>query len=161
MKRLLLVVFALVLLGGASFVGLVAFGLAPDVLGLGIGPAPMEQQQQQAAPVEPPPPRLDYVNIAPFVVPIILEDGTLHRQLYFDLRLEVTPGTGGQVTRRMPVLHDAFMRYLHQWYPLWMRDHSDIDLPETKVRLKAVAERVVGPGVVQDVLFIAVFDRAT
>ncbi len=160
MKRLLLVVFALVLLGGASFVGLVAFGLAPDVLGLGIGPDPAAQQQA-ATPVEPPPPRPDYVNIAPFVVPIILEDGTLHRQIYFDLRLEVTPGTGGEVTSRMPVLHDAFIRYLHQWYPLWMREHPDIDLPETKVRLKAVAERVVGPGVVREVLFIAAFDRAT
>lgn len=155
MKRLLLVVFALVLLGGGSFVGLVAFGVVPDVLGLGIRMA----DQQPEVPVEPPPPRPDYVDIEPFVVPIILEDGTLHRQLYFDLRLEVKAGTVVEFSGRMPVLHDAFIRYLHKWYPLWMRDHTDIDLRETKERLKAVAERIVGPGVVEEVLFVAVFDR--
>ena len=155
MKRLLVVVFALVLLGGGSFVGLVAFGIAPDVFGLGIR---MEDKAAEAPP-PPPPPRPDYVNIAPFVIPIILEDGRLHRQLYFDLRLEVQPGKGSEVTRRMPILHDAFIRYLHKWYPLWMRDHSDIDLRETKKRHVTVAERVVGPGVVNDVLFIALFDR--
>lgn len=155
MKRLLIVVFALVLLGGASLVGLVAFGIVPDFLGLGIR---MEEKVAEAPP-PPPPPRPDYVNIAPFVVPIILENGRLHRQLYFDLRLEVQAGKAGEVHARMPVLHDAFIRYLHQWYPLWMRDHADIDLRETKKRLKTVAERVVGPGVVDDVLFIALFDR--
>lgn len=155
MKRLILVILALILLGGGSFVGLVAFGVVPDILGLGLQVGAVEPE----APVEPPPPRPDYVNIAPFVVPIILESGALHRQIYFDLRLEVTPGTVGELTRRMPVLHDAFIRYLHQWYPLWMRDHSDVDLRETKRRLTTVAERVVGPGVVRDVLFIAAFDR--
>lgn len=155
MKRLLVVVFALVLLGGGSLVGLVAFGVVPDVLGLGI------QMAEREAEVPPPPPpvRPDYVNVAPFVVPIILEDGRLHRQLYFALRLEVAPGQSGEVESRMPVLHDAFMRYLHQWYPLWMRDNTEVDLRETKTRLTTVAERVVGTGVVTDVLFVSVFDR--
>lgn len=155
MKRLLLVIFALVLLAGASLVGLVAFGIVPDILGLGIQVA----EEEAPAPVEPPPVQPEYISMMPFVVPIILEDGTLHRQLYFDVRLAVTPGKAGEVTARMPVLQDAFIRYLHKWYPLWMRDHADIDLQETKKRLTTVAERVVGPGVVGDVLYIAVFDR--
>lgn len=155
MVRLLIVVFALIILGAGSFVGLVAFGVVPDVLGLGIrmeDPPPKE-----AAP--PPPVRPDYVDIAPFVVPVILPDGTLHRSLYLDLRLEVAPGRTGDVYRRMPVLHDAYVRYLHDWIPLWLRDHDDIDLREIKGRLKTVSDRVVGEGVVQQVLYQSMFDQ--
>lgn len=50
-------------------------------------------------------------------------------------------------------------RYLHHWIPLWLRDHDDIDLHVMKDRLRDVAARVVGEGVVEEVMLRAIFDR--
>lgn len=153
MVRLIIIIVTLLVLAGGAFSGLVAFRVVPDYLGLGIA------LEEPPPPPPPPPVRPDYVDIEPFLLPVILEDGTLERRLYIDLRLEVKPGSGSEVRQHMPVLHDAFVRYLHQWIPMWRRDNPDIDLTVMKQRLKEVADRVVGSGRVQAVLLQGIFDQ--
>lgn len=129
----------------------------PDVLGLGLTFAGSTARSADKPP--PPPVRPEYVEIEPFVLPVILEGQGLHRSIYFNFRLKVHKGTASDVRPHVVRIQDAMYRYLHHWIPLWLRDHDDIDLHVMKDRLRDVAARVVGEGVVEEVMLRAIFDR--
>jgi flagellar basal body-associated protein FliL len=155
MIKLLVIIFMLIVLAGGAFTGLTAFGVIPDVLGLGLrmeDPPPPEPVQ--AAPVRP-----EFVEIEPFILPVILDGEGLQRSIYFNFRLKVRHGTAMDVHAHVVRVQDAMVRYLHDWIPLWLRDHDDIDLTVMKEKLRAVANRVVGEGVVEEVMLRAVFDQ--
>lgn len=92
MIKLILVVFVLIALAGGTFTGLTAFGVVPDVLGLGLTFAGSTARSADKPP--PPPVRPEYVEIEPFVLPVILEGQGLHRSIYFNFRLKVHKGHG-------------------------------------------------------------------
>lgn len=156
MVKLLMVVVVFLAVAGSAFGGLTAFGIIPDVLGLGI----RLDEPQAAEPVRRPPPvRPEFVDIEPFILPVILEGKGLERSIYFDFRLKVRKGTANDVRQHTVRIQDAMYRYLHKWIPLWLRDHDEIDLRVMKDRLRTVVGRVVGDGVVEDVMLSAVFDK--
>ncbi|EKV31589.1 hypothetical protein C882_3962 [Caenispirillum salinarum AK4] len=155
MIKLLVIVLVLVTLAGGTFTGLTAFGVIPDVLGLGIkleDPPPRQE-------VKPPPVRPEFVEIEPFILPVILEGEGLRRSIYFNFRLKVRKGTAEDVRPHTVRIQDAMVRYLHEWIPRWLRDHDEIDLIVMKEKLRIVTGRVVGEGVVEEVMLRAVFDK--
>lgn len=154
MIRILVIVFALVLALAGGAAGLIHFGILPDFTGLLRPPV-----EAEAAP-PPPPPRVEPVfqHISPFLVPII-RNGQIERSLYIGLRLRVNPDKGREVALYHSRLHDAYMRLLFDLVPQQMERRDTLDLAAMKVRLKEVADRLMGPGMVEEVMFQAVFER--
>ncbi|MGC2854227.1 hypothetical protein ACM64Y_02045 [Novispirillum sp. DQ9] len=153
MIRILLIVFALILAMAGGVAGLIHFGVLPDYTGL-IRP-PVEEA---AAP--PPPPRVEPVfqHITPFLIPII-RNGQIERSLYIGLRLRVNPEKRSEVTLFHARLHDVYMRLLFELVPQQMEQRDTLDLAAMKVRLQEVADRLLGQGMIEEVMFQAVFER--
>lgn len=153
MIRILLIVFALVLAIAGGVAGLIHFGILPDYTGL-IRP-PVETEAEP-----PPPPRVEPVfqHLTPFLIPII-RNGQIERSLYIGLRLQVNPEKGSQVAMYHSRLHDAYMRLLFDLVPKQMERRETLDLAAMKVRLQEVADRLMGKGMVEEVMFQAVFER--
>lgn len=155
MLRLLVIIFALVLTAASGFGGLIHFGVIPDVTGL-IKPDQGENGESEKAP----PPRIEpvFMTLEPFLIPVI-RDGKVVRNLYIGLRLDVAPDRAQQAQQSIPRLHDAFMRTLFEVVPELLEERSTVDVEKMKWRLQTVADEVVGPGVIQDVMVQALFDR--
>lgn len=155
MIRLLAIVVALGLALAGGGVGLIHFGFLPDYTGF-ITPPVTETE-----PTAPPPtPRVEpiYQHIAPFLIPVI-RDGEIERSMYIGLRLRVAPGQGSHVTMNHARLHDVYMRVLYEMVPSQLEQRQTLDLVALKARLQTVADRVLGAGMVEEVMFQAVFER--
>ena len=93
-----------------------------------------------------------FVTLAPLAVPLF-RDGRPQRPFVLNMRLEVTDLDAKILTKRlMPRLHDACLRQLQNYLWYRVKDPRHVDLQAVKRRLRAVSERVLGPGVVVAVL---------
>ncbi|KAA5604135.1 flagellar basal body-associated FliL family protein [Roseospira marina] len=158
-KLLLIVVLAIVVLGGAT-VGLTLGGIIPDVLGVGpiLGMAPPADEPAEAeAEAHAEPPASDYgpsptfLRMPQFAVPLIV-DGQVNRHLNLSLRLHINPEKEAAVTQAMPRLNDAFLTGLIQKLPE-LRDRAGrLDGPGLKAVLNALARREMEGDSIYDVL---------
>lgn len=138
MKRLIILFVLLLLLGGGG--GGVAYwwfvlrGAEPEVA------------------AAPPVLKFEYVELTPFVVPIIRER-QVTQHLTVKVVLQVVAGTGVARTKALrPRLTDAFLSELHGLYDKrFVQDSADA-VPILSKRLRQVGARVLGPGVIEDVL---------
>jgi hypothetical protein len=97
-----------------------------------------------------------FLTLAPLAVSFF-RDGRPLQPFVLDLRLEVANLDAKlEVKRRMPRLHDAYLRHLQNY--LWHRvkDPRRVDLMVLKRRLKAVSDKVLGPDIVVAVLILGV-----
>jgi len=158
MIRLLVIVFALIVAIGAGLGGLIHFRILPDFTGM-IVPA----EQDGAAPqVEEPvaPERTDplFFELEPMLVPVIY-DGQLQRNIFIAFRLQVAHGQQEKARFHMSQLHDVYLRALYDLIPKQLETRQTLDLRRLKKRLMVITERVVGPGVIEDILIVSVFER--
>ena len=93
-----------------------------------------------------------HITLEPLIVPIIRE-GAVTGHLILEIQLEV-PGLAAEakLRERLPRLTDAFMTELHSLTSLRYVQDRGRDLPFFKQRLRKVADRILGPGVLGDVL---------
>lgn len=161
MIRLLAIVIALViaLMGGAA--GLIHFGFLPDFTGLipkvdqpqGEGAEEGEEVQRPQQIVSP-----AYQFLPPFLIPMV-RDGQLERSFYLSIRLQVPMEQANTAQMYHPRLRDAYMRALFELIPESLEGRQTLDLVRIKRRLMEITPRVTGEGVVEDILFQAVFER--
>lgn len=158
MIRLLVIVFALIIAVGAGLGGLIHFGVLPDFTGM----VPVAGQDQTTEDTEPaPPPRAPepiFVSMDPLLIPVIL-DGEVQSSIYIAFRLQVAEGQQEEATFRLPQLRDVYMRALYDMVPKQMATRKTLDLRKLKARLKVITDRVLGEGVVEDVIVVSVFER--
>lgn len=104
---------------------------------------------------------VQYVEMQPLVLPII-DDNGVSQVVSLVMVLEVNDvGTAGEVRRLEPRLKDA---YLQDMYGVLnkeaaMGDGGVVEVAKIKARLNKVTERVLGKGVVNDVLLQVVQQR--
>ncbi|MFA7430023.1 MAG: hypothetical protein WCZ23_07695 [Rhodospirillaceae bacterium] len=155
MIRLLAIMVALLLAVAGGAVGLIHFSFVPDYTGM-IKPAKTTAEAEAPPPV----PRIEPVfqHISPFLIPII-RNGAIERSMYIGLRLKVQPGQHAHVALHHARLHDVYMRLLYEVVPAQMAERTTLDLVALKIRFKEVADRLVGQGMVEEVMFQAVFER--
>lgn len=100
-----------------------------------------------------------FVQLAPISLPVF-DGGEVIRQASLVLSLELAKGKSeNDIAEKRPILRDAFIGALYAFYD---RRHSEdrvIDAEAIKTRLQKAANRVLGPGVVQDVLIQQAFER--
>lgn len=100
---------------------------------------------------------VEYVDLNPLSVPVINEQG-LVQQVSISVSLECAMGKRDAVNVYRPRLMDAYLRDLYGALGsgrMMMRGNV-VDVEELKTRLTAVTERVVGPGLISDVLLQSV-----
>jgi len=141
MKRVLVPVILLVLLGGVGFVGWTFGKPVLDAM-------QAEREKAAAAPL--------YVSLEPLIVPVI-ENGTVTEHLTVSISVEVAGLAGDAALRNaFPRVVDAFTTELYGLMSLRFVREGGVELPLVKERLLLAAERELGPGVLTDVLIRAV-----
>lgn len=149
MNKIMLILASVVPIGGLAAGGMVAMGVPP----LGT-PAAVEERPAPAA-LAPPP---AFVDVGIVGVPII-EDRRIVRNLILQLSLDVAPEAKPLVEEALPRLQNNFLSELLGFMPGHMRDRDQVDLAVVKRRLTRVCERLLGHGVVRDVLVTGLQER--
>jgi hypothetical protein len=150
MKALFLLLFGLLLLGGAAFGGWTLYNKYM------IPPTAEELAKKEA---EKPPPPVAYVRINPIVVPMIGKD-KVEQFVTIVATIEVDATKQPQAAANVPRLVDAFISTLYAG----VDDKSVmsgplVSIPALKEKLTAAAAKVLGPDVVQGVLVQVVTQR--
>jgi hypothetical protein len=100
-----------------------------------------------------------YVRFHAIFVPII-EGDKVTRQVGVTLMLQLRKGQEKQdIEERRLQLNDAFVEDLYSFFQQRAALHGDIDQAYLKERLLKVADGVVGPNVVQEVLIEQLFEE--
>lgn len=151
MKRILIIVVLIALLGG---------GAAAASIFLHVGPLAnvLKPKEPPKPPAPPPPPSHDELVVGSFIIPVI-QDHAIGRSLGMDIALDVLSTDKTKVDPKMPLLVNAFTLTLYEIVPKHSDSHSAADKKAIHDRLMQVAERIVGKGLVQDVVIKSIYDR--
>ncbi len=162
MIRLLVIVFALIAALGGGAAGLVHFAIIPDFTGGLIANLVGVKGQVASASDEapPPPPRIDpvFLQIEPMLIPVI-QNRELKQNVYIALRLQLNPEKQAEGREAKDRLHDLYLRALYDMVPEQYERRDTLDLTKVRERLMKITQRVVGPDVVEDIIFVSVFNR--
>jgi hypothetical protein len=91
----------------------------------------------------------------PMLVAPVTVNGRLHYYAYMRIRLDAaSTGQAWEVREKVAYLQDAFLREVHRESIVRNGDPKVIDGEGLRRRLLAVCERVLGPGLVSDVVFL-------
>jgi hypothetical protein len=152
MKRLLIILVAVLLLCGGGFGGIYLF--MPGLLGKKL-PAPAE--------VPPPPPTISgpvkptLVKMPTIDVPLML-DGEPNRQIHFNFTLVVAPESLSAAQEALPRLRNSIIQFTYDAFPRQYAEQGRMDLPRLKASLEQIARRVLGAPAVKDVLLQSYFE---
>lgn len=151
MKKVILIAFAFLLMSTGATVGVMKW--------MKYGPF-AEKANGQTAVKAPPPAEPKFIDMDPLVISLFDAD-KLAGTLQIVIKLEtLTDANAILVQRQLPRVNDAFLRDLHGFIPRHLRGAERIDLIVLKDRLQMVADKVLGPKVVTNVLVQSVTDTA-
>lgn len=151
MKRIIIIVLVIALLGG---------GAAAASIFLHVGPLAnlMKPKEPPKPPPAPPPPAHDEAPVGSFVIPVIQDHG-IGRSLGMDIALDIMQSDKSKIDAQMPRIINAFTLALYEIVPSHSDSHSAADKKAIHDRLMAVGDRIVGKGLIQDVVIKSIYDR--
>ncbi len=144
MKLVILLVAMLLVLGGGGGAGYYFFVVAPAA----------EEEAAASAEAEAlrAPKTAGYVEMEPVTAPVWRRNRISH-YFFIALSLEVTDSENVKMVRKMlPRLRDAFVRELHSRSVLLKGGAETLDMMGIKARLREQAAKVLGPGMISEVL---------
>jgi len=102
-----------------------------------------------------------FVNLPPIVLPVFNSQNKVTRQAGLVLALELNPGkTEADIEPNRRKLYDAFLTDLYTLYDQAGGANRVIEPGLIKQRLQETSDRVLGPGIVHEVLIQQAFERA-
>jgi flagellar FliL protein len=102
-----------------------------------------------------------FVKLPPIVLPVFDGQNKVTRQAGLVLALELSPGkTEADIEPHRRKLYDAFLTDLYSLYDQTGSAGRVIEPGAIKQRLQETSDRVLGPGVVHEVLIQQAFERA-
>lgn len=146
MKKLIILVVVLVLLGGGAIGAMAVFGIGPFA-------KPMETKVEA-----PKPPKIAYVDMDSLSIPVFIPDAK-PRQVFMTLRLETSESKFKDVKALEPKIRDALLTDLHNVLPQHLKTRQTTDLSQLKPRMIDAIAKVMGRGVVTDVLVVEILER--
>jgi flagellar FliL protein len=151
MKKIILLVLALLVLIGAGVGGYVMFGPKPPKDGEHVEEAP-KKKERTGPPV--------FVQVGPMIVPV-LGAKTVEQNIMVTVSLEVDDDTiREQVRQQSPRLVDAYVQALYGGIDKGQVIEGQVlNIPALKNKLMETTEKVLGPGIVHDVLIQSVSQR--
>ncbi|WP_114393711.1 hypothetical protein [Oleisolibacter albus] len=149
MKKIILLVVALLVLIGAAVGGFLLFGPKHGD----------EQAEAEKKPPEPSGPPV-YVNVGPMMIPVI-NAKRIEQNIVLTVSLQVaSESVRDEVADQRPRLIDAYVAALYgsveQGHVV---DGQILNIPEVKQKLVEATGKVLKPGLVQDVLIQSVSQR--
>ncbi|HEY0836766.1 MAG TPA: hypothetical protein VGE72_22845 [Azospirillum sp.] len=148
MKAIILLVFGLALLGGAGYGGWMLY--QKYVVG---------EQGEPPPPKEVPPPPTAYVRMTPIAIPAIGRD-RVEQFVTVVVTIEVVADQQARSAQNIPRLTDAFITTLYAAVDdKSVLSGALVNIPVVKEKLIAAATKVLGEGVVRDVLVQVVTQR--
>lgn len=101
-----------------------------------------------------------YITLAPLLVSVIRHND-VRKLVTLMITLELADAEKRvDVERLMPRLRDAYISDLQRLFSLGLYDNRTVDLVLVKKRLFALSRKVMGAGVVKDVLILNAMERA-
>lgn len=110
------------------------------------------KKKTETAEAVPEGPRVPSVYMPTLVAPMVVR-GELYHYVFLSVTLELTSESHkGMMLEKIPYIQDAFLRDVHGATLAKDNDPAVLDQEGLKVRLLAVASRVVGPNIVQGIV---------
>ena len=149
MKKIFIIVVALIILGGGGVSALKALKIGP-----------FAEEGEVAEEEAPPPEPSRFIDFDPLYLPIFRGD-KVAATIQVQFRLE-TVGEENEalITKLLPRLNDAFLRDLYVFIPELLKKTDQIDPKVLKKRLLQVGARVTGKGVIKGVIIQSVASTA-
>ncbi len=146
MKKLVVILVAALVLGGGGYIGWMQYGAAGSGEDAGGGSVSAGGESAPGGD------HALFVELEPLTAPF-LRDGKFAHYVLIVINLEVGSQPDIERVREMlPRLRDAFVTELHALAATRSPDQRLINVGRVKARLIAGTHRVLGPGVVRDVL---------
>ncbi|MFV3126006.1 hypothetical protein [Niveispirillum sp. KHB5.9] len=152
MKKIILLILALLVLIGAGVGGYVMFGPKPHKEGEEHAEEKPKKKERTGPPV--------FVQVGPMIVPV-LGAKTVEQNIMVTVSLEVDDDVvRDQVRIQSPRLVDAYVQALYGGIDKGqVIDGQVLNIPALKTKLMETTEKVLGPDVVHDVLIQSVSQR--
>ena len=100
-----------------------------------------------------------FIDMDPLAIPIF-QGNKVAATVQILVKLETNSEDNAEIIRdRMPVITDAFVRDLHSFMPRLLKAKERVDVLIIKQRLKMVADKVAGKGLIQNVLVQSVLNQ--
>ena len=144
MKKIIVILAALFILVG---------GAVATLKWLGLGPFEnSETAETEEAPDKDPGMQTIFVDMEPIMVQL-LKGNAVAMTVEVQVKIE-TEGQDNAIflTRQMPKISDAFVRDLYAFMPRMLKTKKRIDVLILKQRLQVVGERLMGKGLIKDIL---------
>ncbi|CAA7617824.1 flagellar basal body-associated protein FliL [Magnetospirillum sp. UT-4] len=148
MVRLIIIIVAFLVMIGGLIGGLYFWGIDPlQKFNELVGNAPAAPGQTVAESPKAP----AYVEFGLLIVPVV-QDREVRKQAEMILRLEVPHNKQDVVAQNLPRLQNAYLQDMMSFLPRHLRGTDQLDHDVIRRRLTQLSERVLGPGLVRDVL---------
>lgn len=100
-----------------------------------------------------------FIDMDPLAIPIF-QGNKVAATIQILVKLETNSEDNAEIIKdRMPVITDAFVRDLHSFMPRLLKAKERVDVLIIKQRLKMVADKVAGKGLIQNVLVQSILEQ--
>jgi flagellar protein FliL len=146
--RVIIIVVAFLIMLGGVIGGLYYWGIDPLAkIGIDIGLA----HKKAVLDLKPAPPPPSFVDFGLLLVPVVLNH-EVKQQAELILRLQVPYDKKMEVAAKIPKLQAYFLEDMILFIPSQVRDSATLEQLPIRRRLLGVCDRVLGPGIVLDVV---------
>jgi flagellar FliL protein len=149
MKKIVIAFLAILVIGGGTVASLKFMKLGPFA-------GDEKKVAKIAKPIEPP----RFIELPTLNVPLFFDDkvaGTVQIQLKLEA---IGVANEAKVNKLLPRINDSFILELHTFIPRLLKKTKRLDVFILKKRLQMVSDRVIGKGVVSNVLVQSVTNSA-
>ena len=151
MKKLILLFLMLLLLIG---------GTAGALMLLELGPFEPKKGEVKKVILKQKKDTTIFIDMDPLAIPIF-QGNKVAATIQILVKLETNSEDNAEIIKnRMPVITDAFVRDLHSFMPRLLKAKERVDVLIIKQRLKMVADKVAGKGLIQNVLVQSILNQS-
>jgi hypothetical protein len=154
MKKIILIVILMVILGVGAIGGLAMFGKGPFPNLI----KPFKSSDSAAKTDSDAETRNRVFDLGTVIVPLIAKH-SIGRQIGMDLAIVVDADAAGRVSSELPRLQNALLVDLYDFIPQHSDTHSAADKEAIRQRLIKVAARMFGEKAIHDVVIKSIYDR--
>ena len=151
MKKLILLFLMLLLLIGGTAGALILLELGPFKPKKGEISKKVIQKQEKDTTI--------FIDMDPLAIPIF-QGNKVAATVQILVKLETSSEENAEIIKdRMPVITDAFVSDLHSFMPRLLKAKERVDVLIIKQRLKMVADKVAGKGLITNVLVQSILEQ--
>ena len=155
MKKVIIIVLALLILAGGGVGAMTYLGIGPFA-----GLLAKKEPDPAEKPTEAPPPAPTYLtyDIGSFIIPVVVGKG-ISKQIGIDLAIEVDSHQNENVGSQIPRIQNQFNIVLYDLIPSHADAHSISDRQAIHDSLKRTANKLLGDGAIHDIIVKSIYER--